>query len=149
MQPEIDLLGLPIKTFGLMFALGFIASGAVIHRRMKELHVPADWAYEMIFAALIGGLVGSRLFWIIENPDRVHGIGDLVGGTGLVWYGGVLGGALFVVLWARWRGWLGLTMFDVAAVRRQFPALARDRTTAAMLNEPLYHVFVNIAPNPA
>jgi phosphatidylglycerol---prolipoprotein diacylglyceryl transferase len=115
-QPEIDLLGLPIKTFGLMFALGFIASGAVIHRRMKELQIPGDWAYEMIFAALIGGLVGSRLFWVIENPDRVHGVRDLIGGTGLVWYGGVLGGALFVVLWARWRGWLGVSMFDVAAV---------------------------------
>ena len=116
MQPEIDLLGLPLKTFGIMFALGFIASGAVIYRRMQELRIPADWAYEMIFSALIGGLVGSRLFWVIENPDRVNGVGDLIGGTGLVWYGGVLGGALFVVLWARWRGWLGVTMFDVAAV---------------------------------
>ncbi len=70
----------------------------------------------MIFSALVGGLVGARLFWVIENPDRVKGAADLVGGTGLVWYGGVLGGALFVVLWARWRGWLGVTMFDVAAV---------------------------------
>ncbi len=116
MQPEIDLLGLPLKTFGIMFALGFIAAGLVIHRRMKELQVPADWAYEMVFAALLGGLVGSRLFWIIENPDRVDGVGDLIGGSGLVWYGGVIGGALFVVLWARWRGWLNATMFDVAAV---------------------------------
>lgn len=116
MQPEIDVLGLPLKTFGMMFALGFIAAGAVIHRRMKELRVPADWAYEMIFAALLGGLVGSRLFWIVENPDRVQGLGDVIGGTGLVWYGGVIGGALFVILWARWRGWLNATTFDVAAV---------------------------------
>jgi phosphatidylglycerol:prolipoprotein diacylglycerol transferase len=115
-QPEIDLLGIPIKTFGLMFALGFIAAGAVIHRRMKELGLPVDWAYEMIFAALLGGLIGSRLFWVAENPDSVDGIGDLIGGTGLVWYGGVIGGALFVVLWARWRGWLGPATFDMAAV---------------------------------
>ena len=52
-----------------VFMQCFIAAGAVIHRRMKELQVPADWAYEMIFAALLGGLVGSRLFWIIENPE--------------------------------------------------------------------------------
>jgi len=115
-QPEIDLLGLPLKTFGLMFALGFIAAGAVIHRRMLELRVPADWAYEMIFAALLGGLVGSRLAWVLENPDQIDGLGDLIGGTGLVWYGGVIGGAIFVISWARWRGWLGVTMFDVAAV---------------------------------
>lgn len=116
MQPEIDLLGLPLKTFGLMFALGFLASGAVIHRRMQEIGKPVDWAYEMIFAALVGGLVGSRLFWIIENPDRIDGFGDLIGGSGLVWYGGVIGGAVCVLGWARWRGWLGVTTLDMAAV---------------------------------
>jgi phosphatidylglycerol:prolipoprotein diacylglycerol transferase len=115
-QPEIDLFGLPLKTFGLMFALGFLAAGAVIHRRMRETGRPVDWAYEMIFAALVGGLIGSRLFWIIENPDEVHGIGDLVGGSGLVWYGGVIGGAVCVLGWAKWRGWLGVETLDMAAV---------------------------------
>ena len=116
MQPEIDLLGLPLKTFGLMFALGFLASGAVILRRMREIGKPDDWAYEMIFAAFVGGLIGSRLFWVIENPDRIDGVGDLVGGTGLIWYGGVIGGAVSVLGWARWRGWLGLQTLDMAAV---------------------------------
>lgn len=116
MQPEIDVLGLPIKTFGLCFALGFLAAGAVIHRRMRETGKPVDWAYEMIFAALAGGVIGARLVWILENPDRVDGFGDVFGTTGLVWYGGVLGGALFVVIWAHWRGWLNMTTFDMAAV---------------------------------
>ena len=116
MQPEIDLLGLPLKTFGLMFALGFLASGAVIHRRMQEIGKPVDWAYEMIFAALVGGLVGSRLFWVLENTDRIDGFGDLIGGSGLVWYGGVIGGAACVLGWAKWRGWLGAATLDIAAV---------------------------------
>ena len=103
MQPEIDLLGLPLKTFGIMFALGFLASGAVIQRRMKELRIPADWAYEMIFSALVGGLVGARLYWVDRELSASSDdlLGNLLGGTGLVWYGGVLGGALLVVLWAR------------------------------------------------
>jgi phosphatidylglycerol:prolipoprotein diacylglycerol transferase len=42
MQPEIDLFGLPVKTFGLMFALGFIACWAVIRRRLIEIGKPAD-----------------------------------------------------------------------------------------------------------
>lgn len=118
MQPEIDLFGLPLKTFGMMFALGFLASGAVIHRRMKELGKPVDWAYEMIFAALIGGLVGARGIWMLENLDEVRGdvFGSVVSGAGLVWYGGVLGGAAAVCWWARRRGWLNLQMLDVAAV---------------------------------
>ena len=116
MQPEIDLLGLPLKTFGMMFALGFLAAGAVIHRRMKEKRDPGDWAYEMIFAALVGGLVGSRLFWMLENPDRVNGVGDLLAAPGSSGTAGSSAARCSSCLWARWRGWLGLETLDVAAV---------------------------------
>ena len=80
-----------------------------------------DWAYEMIFAAAIGGLVGSRLDFLAQNWDDVSGdvLGSLFSGSGLVWFGGLVGGALGVVLWARWRGFLEWRMFDACA-----PALA-------------------------
>ena len=61
MQPEIDLGPLTLQTFGIMFALGFVAAGVLVARRLQELGKPVDWAYEMIFAALVGGVVGSRL----------------------------------------------------------------------------------------
>jgi phosphatidylglycerol---prolipoprotein diacylglyceryl transferase len=117
MQPEIDLGAFDLKTFGVCFALGFVASGTLIGRRLRELGKPPDWAYEMIFAALIGGLVGSRIDYVIQNWDDVSGdlLGNVFSGTGLVWFGGLVGGALGVVLWARWRGWLGLQMLDTCA----------------------------------
>ncbi|CAB4937123.1 unannotated protein [freshwater metagenome] len=116
MQPEIVILGISVKTFGLMFALGFLASAAVIRRRMVEIGKPADWTYGMIFSAFLGGLIGARLAWVIENPDEVNNVGDLFGGSGLVWYGGVIGGALFVLIWARRQGWANASTFDMAAV---------------------------------
>jgi phosphatidylglycerol---prolipoprotein diacylglyceryl transferase len=120
-QPEIDVLGIELKTFGMCFALAFLAIGALIARRLKELDKPVDWAYEITFAALIGGLVGSRLYFVVENYDDVKDdlVGNLFSGSGLVWYGGLLGGALGVVLWAQWRGMLGLGLLDLCA-----PALA-------------------------
>jgi phosphatidylglycerol:prolipoprotein diacylglycerol transferase len=116
-QPDIDLLGLKLKTFGLMFALAFLAIGALAGRRFRELGKPVDWAYEISFAALLGGLVGSRLYYILQNWDKVKHdlLGNLFSGSGLVWYGGVIGGALAVVLWARWRGFLGLQLLDFCA----------------------------------
>ena len=60
MQPEIHIGPLDLKTFGICFACGFLASGLIIGRRFRELGKPADWTYEMVFAALIGGVVGSR-----------------------------------------------------------------------------------------
>jgi phosphatidylglycerol:prolipoprotein diacylglycerol transferase len=116
-QPEIDVLGIPVKTFGVMFALGFLAAGAVLARRLKELGKPADWAYEIIFAGLLGGLVGSRVYYLFQHTDQFSKdpLGSVFGGTGLVWYGGVIGGALAVVLWARRRGMLNVGLLDVCA----------------------------------
>ncbi len=118
MHPEIDLFGLPLKTFGLCFALGFVAAGAIIQRRLRELGRPEDWAYEITFSALAGGLIGARLYYVVFNTDELKDdvLGTLFGGSGLVWYGGALGGAIGVLLWARWRGMLERRLLDVCAI---------------------------------
>jgi phosphatidylglycerol:prolipoprotein diacylglycerol transferase len=114
LQPEIG----PIKTFGVMFALGFLAAGAVIARRLKELDKPVDWAYEILFAGLAGGLVGSRLWYLLGHTSQFSDdpLGSAFGGTGLVWYGGAIGGAVAVIVWAWRRDFLGVTLLDVCAV---------------------------------
>jgi phosphatidylglycerol:prolipoprotein diacylglycerol transferase len=117
-QPDIHLGPVDLKTFGICFAFAFLVSGLLVNRRLAELGRPPDWAYEMVFAALIGGLVGSRVDYILQNWDKVSGdlLGNIVSGSGLVWFGGLVGGALGVILWARWRRWLGWELFDTAAV---------------------------------
>jgi phosphatidylglycerol:prolipoprotein diacylglycerol transferase len=118
MQPEIHLGPVTLQTFGIMFALGFIAAGAVVARRLKEWGKPTDWAYEIVIAALIGGLVGARLNFVIQNYDAVNGdlLGNLFSGSGLVWFGGAVGGAIGVGLWAWWRKMLNLNLLDLCAV---------------------------------
>ena len=44
MQPEIHLGPITLQTFGIMFALAFIAAGALLARRLQEWGKPADWA---------------------------------------------------------------------------------------------------------
>jgi phosphatidylglycerol---prolipoprotein diacylglyceryl transferase len=119
--PEIEIGPVTLQTFGLMFALAFLGAGALIWKRFGELGKPVDWAYEMGFAALVGGIIGSRLYFIVDNYSEVSDdlLGNLFSGSGLTWYGGAIGGAIAVCLWARWRGFLGLALLDVAA-----PALA-------------------------
>lgn len=118
MQPEIHLGPLTLQTFGLMFALAFVGAGWVLALRLKELGKSPDYAYEIVFAALIGGVVGSRIDFLFQNWDSVSGdlAGNLLSGSGMVWYGGVIGGALGVVAWARWRNMLGVGLLDLCAV---------------------------------
>jgi len=117
MQPNIHLGPLTLKTFGIMFALGFLGAAAVCGRRFKELGKPVDWAYEIIFAALIGGIVGARGYYLIQHWHAVRHdfFGNLFSGSGLVWYGGAIGGAIAVCIWAWRRGFLGLALLDLAA----------------------------------
>jgi len=117
MQPEIDLGPLTLKTFGLMFALGFLAAAGVCGRRFAELGKPPEWSYEMTFAALVGGIVGARVYYMAQHWSEVRHdfLGNLFSGSGLVWYGGALGGALAVFLWAWRRGFLGLALLDLSA----------------------------------
>jgi phosphatidylglycerol:prolipoprotein diacylglycerol transferase len=117
MKPEIHVFGISIKTFGVAFALGFLACGALVARRLRELGRPVDWAYEIVFAALLGGIVGARGYYVIQNYDQVKHdlIGSVFSGSGLVWYGGAIGGAIAVVAWMRWRGVLELRILDMCA----------------------------------
>ena len=117
MKPEVHLLGISIKTFGVAFALGFLSCGAVVARRLRELGRPTDWAYEITFAALLGGVIGARAYYLIQNYSTLHGsiVGNIFSGSGLVWYGGAVGGAIGVVGWMRWRGVIELRMFDMCA----------------------------------
>jgi phosphatidylglycerol---prolipoprotein diacylglyceryl transferase len=117
MKPELELLGISIKSFGVVFALGFLACGFVIARRLRELGKPVDWAYEVVFAALIGGIAGARAYYVIQNYSQVKHdlLGSIFSGSGLVWYGGALGGALAVLAWMRWRGATRLWMLDICA----------------------------------
>jgi phosphatidylglycerol---prolipoprotein diacylglyceryl transferase len=117
MKPEVHLLGISIKTFGVTFAFAFLACGLVIARRLRELEKPVDWAYEIVFAALLGGVIGARGYYLIQNYSTVQHdlLGSIFSGSGLVWYGGAIGGAIGVLLWMRWRDAMQLRMFDMCA----------------------------------
>jgi phosphatidylglycerol:prolipoprotein diacylglycerol transferase len=78
----------------------------MVAKRLKELGRSPDFAYEMVFAALIGGVVGAKLWFLAENG------GPLFSGTGLTFYGGLLGGALGVCAWAKYKGQLDLVLAD-------------------------------------
>ena len=114
MLPEIDLLGVELKTFGIFFALNFLAWGAVAARRFRELGRSEDLAYELVFAAIGGGILGAKLYWAVDNGEL--SLSGLLSGSGLTWYGGLIGGAVTVIAWAKWRGIFTPRLLDIAGI---------------------------------
>jgi len=103
MRPVLIQIGnFKIYSFGLMAALALIVPGITIVRPLiRRRGVNPDFAYELIVAAGIGGFVGARIYYMIENWSEVHThfVSTLFGGIGFVWYGGLIGGFVGVVAW--------------------------------------------------
>lgn len=97
--PDLFSIGpFTLYSFGLVVALGLIVSAYFLSRDLASRGRDPALAWELSIAAVVGGFVGARIDYLIQN-----GGGSLFSGTGLVWYGGVIGGAIGVWLVTAWR----------------------------------------------
>ena len=76
-QPEIDIGPLDAADLRHLLRARLPRRRRPGRAAAQEIGKPPDWAYEMIFAALVGGLVGSRLDYLIQNWADVSD--DLLG----------------------------------------------------------------------
>ena len=97
--------GFKMHSYGLFAALAMIAAGLIVQRLTRRLGVDSGAALELTVAALIGGLIGARLYWAAEHWSELRGdlTHALMGGAGFTWYGGLLGGVIAVIVMARFR----------------------------------------------
>ncbi len=122
MIPVLFHLGpLTVYSFGLMMALGFLAADYVIRFECVRRGYDPDYSSSIVIAAAVMGLVGSRLYAILDDlPAYLADPKTMIfSGSGFVFYGGMIGGILGAYLVSRWyRIGFGATM-DMCA-----PALA-------------------------
>lgn len=112
--------GEAITSFGVFMLLAFLTAAYVMRAEMRRVGIDPDKAWDLVFMAVVGGIVGAKGYYVLlnyeqllENPRMILGRG------GLVWYGGFLL-ATALVVWEIRRQKLPLpTTADLAA-----PALA-------------------------
>ncbi len=92
--PLVFELGpLTITGYGLMMMVAFLMAGWAMQLELRRRGLDEEYAADIVMAAVIGGLVGGRLWYV-----GVTGHWDaLFGRGGLVWYGGFFGGMLAVL----------------------------------------------------
>ncbi len=120
--------GVPLRGYGLMVLLGSVIGILMAIHRAQQAGVSSDEIMGLAIALFIGGVVGARLFYVIEYwPTRIRQadwwstLTEALKYTegGLVIYGAFIG---------------GMIGFAVYVVRRKLPALAMaDLVAPSML----------------
>lgn len=104
MYPELLHIGpLTIYTYGFMMATAFLVCYLIIRYELKKIGVHPDVGANIVFWAAIGGILGAKLFYLIEYfPDLIRDpAGMIFSGAGLVFHGGLIGGTAAVVIYLR------------------------------------------------
>lgn len=97
MYPTIvDFGPVGIHSYGLMLATAFITSVFVIQHDLKRRGFAPDFAATIVVAAAVGGIVGAKIYAALLDGQITFA--ELFSTSGLVWYGGFIGGCLGVIL---------------------------------------------------
>jgi len=92
--------GQPITTFGVFMLFAFLTAGYVLRSELARKGYDPEKAWDMVFMAVIGGILGAKIYYLFLNFDRLMAdpMRLIIARGGLVWYGGfALASAL--VLW--------------------------------------------------
>lgn len=113
------IFGMTVKWYGIIIALGIILAMIYGFSQMKKFGLDVDKAIDCIFAGMVGGIIGARLYFVIVDWENYSG--DLksifnIRNGGLAIYGGIIGAILAAALVAKWRRVKFLPLLDIAGM---------------------------------
>lgn len=116
MYPFIHIGPLTLGSYGLMVATGLICAFFILRADFARRGVPAD-AEAIIGITGLAGLVGSRLYHLLESPAEFFADPwpQLFSTMGFAFVGAIIGGFLALVLLARRFRMSPLLMLDAAS----------------------------------
>ncbi|MHC4665498.1 MAG: prolipoprotein diacylglyceryl transferase [Planctomycetota bacterium] len=93
---EIPFINWPVPTYGVMIVIGFLCAVFVIRRLSRDMTRDPQYVYNGAMYALIAGVLGSRLFYVVHHFEQFRG---RLLSVFAVWQGGleVLGGATLAI----------------------------------------------------
>ncbi|MBU2523071.1 MAG: prolipoprotein diacylglyceryl transferase [Nanoarchaeota archaeon] len=107
-----------VQAWGLMVAIGFLIGLFVITLEAKRRKLNLDSIYALVLFLFIGGVLGARIGWILtEAPSNLSFMDYLnIWNGGMVSFGGLIGGLIFMAIYAYYKKLNMLTYLDVFAI---------------------------------
>jgi phosphatidylglycerol:prolipoprotein diacylglycerol transferase len=105
MLPNLLKIGpLTIKTYGVFVALGFLLSINYLRTQSKKFNIATETILDLTLFILISGIIGARILYVLLNwqfyKNNLTEILAIWSG-GLVLYGGLLMGTIFVIIYSK------------------------------------------------
>lgn len=122
MRPILIQLGpIPIYSYGLMMAIAFLIADYLLGKEFKRSKINVNYANEMVVLALVFGIIGAKVLYIIENfSDFSKAPLEMIfSAGGLTWYGGFILAFIVLFLYVKRKKLPTLKILDLAS-----PALA-------------------------
>lgn len=124
MIPKLFQIGpVPVYSYGLMLGISFIVASYLLSREFKRKKMDENVAVNITFIALIAGVVGAKLLYIIEEWDYITSLPSgklfstdgLFSAQGLTFYGGFILATVLIYLYVRSKKIPFLRVCDAAA----------------------------------
>ena len=94
-----EIGGFKVTSFGVLIALSFLAAAWLLARELKQRGLDPEAAWDLAGWGAICGILGAKFYYLILHFDEtaLDPWAALLARSGLVWYGGFIGGALGVL----------------------------------------------------
>ena len=106
-----------IYWYAILIATGFMLALVFCFKNFPKFGVDPDRAIDVVFFAMIFGIIGARLYYVAFQwdmyKDNLLEILNIRGG-GLGFYGGIIGGIIGLIIGCKLRGQNTLAFLDVA-----------------------------------
>jgi phosphatidylglycerol:prolipoprotein diacylglycerol transferase len=115
-QPfEFTIAGFPFTGFGLAVLLAFLISQIISERELARRGRDAEAAAvsDVLFAALVGTMIGAKLYFVIVVT---HNVRDLFSRGGFVFWGGFMGSVALCAATIRYKKLSFARFADVAGI---------------------------------
>lgn len=93
--------GIDVTSYGVSKALAILVVGWLLARELRRVGRDPELAWPLAVGGAVGGFVGAKLYFLAEQVTRGPLTLHDLGGTGFTWFGGLIGGAITVLIIAR------------------------------------------------
>lgn len=122
MYPKLFEIGpVPVYSYGLMLGIAFLVGSSLFSRELRRNGMDENIGVMITFLCLIGGIVGSKIFYVLEewnfgsgNPLSYYFTKDvLFSASGLTFYGGLILAIVLVIIYCKIKKLSVLQIFDM------------------------------------